>query len=44
VSVVGIKSPGEEFTYADPSTRIHSRDILIVSGQVELIERFAARP
>ena len=44
VSVVGIKSPGEEFTYADAATRIHSRDILIVSGQVDLIERFAARP
>ena len=44
VSVVGIKSPGEDFTYADATTRIHSRDILIVSGQVDLIERFAARP
>ena len=43
-SVVGIKSPGEDFTYADATTRIHSRDILIVSGQVDLIERFAARP
>ena len=42
--VVGIKSPGEDFTYADATTRIHSRDILIVSGQVDLIERFAARP
>ncbi len=29
---------------ADATTRIHSRDILIVSGQVDLIERFAARP
>ena len=44
VSVVGIKSPGEDFTYADATTRIHSRDILIVSGQVDLIERFAALP
>ena len=44
VSVVGIKSPGEDFTYADATTRIHSRDVLIVSGQVDLIERFAARP
>lgn len=44
VTIVGVKSPGEEFTYATPDTKVTSRDLLIVSGQVDLIERFAARP
>ncbi|GAA1740441.1 TrkA family potassium uptake protein [Rothia terrae] len=44
VSVVGVKSPGEDFTYATPDTKVSSRDLLIVSGQVDLIERFAMRP
>ena len=44
VTVVGVKSPGEDFTYARPDTRVSSRDTLIVSGHVELLERFAARP
>jgi trk system potassium uptake protein TrkA len=44
VTVVGVKSPGRDFTYAVPSTKISQHDLLIVSGQTELIERFAARP
>ena len=44
VTVVGVKSPGEDFTYARPETMVTSRDMLIVSGHVDLIERFAARP
>ena len=44
VTVVGVKSPGEDFTYARPDTTVSSRDLLIVSGHVDLIERFAARP
>ncbi|CAL8899423.1 potassium transporter [Kocuria varians] len=44
VTVVGVKSPGEDFTYARPDTVVSSRDLLIVSGHVDLIERFAARP
>jgi len=44
VTIVGVKSPGEDFTYATAQTKITSRDVLIVSGQVDLIERFAARP
>lgn len=44
VTVVGVKAPGEDFTYATAQTKITSRDVLIVSGQVDLIERFAARP
>ncbi|GAB3599416.1 TrkA family potassium uptake protein [Angustibacter peucedani] len=44
VTVVGVKSPGRDFTYAVPTTKITAHDLLIVSGQTELIERFAARP
>ncbi|MCQ1999657.1 TrkA family potassium uptake protein [Arthrobacter zhaoxinii] len=44
VTVVGVKSPGEDFTYAQPTTKVSSRDTLIVSGHVDLLERFAARP
>lgn len=44
VTVVGVKPPGENFTYAVPETRVHSDDLLIVSGHVELVERFASRP
>lgn len=44
VTVVGVKSPGKDFTYAVPQTRVASRDVLIVSGRSELIEKFAARP
>ncbi|WP_460463323.1 potassium channel family protein [Arthrobacter pigmenti] len=44
VTIVGVKSPGEDFTYATGETKVSSRDLLIVSGHVDLIERFAARP
>lgn len=44
ITVVGIKSPGKDFTYAIPDTRVSSYDVMIVSGRSELIERFAARP
>jgi trk system potassium uptake protein len=44
VTIVGVKSPGEDFTYARPETKVSSRDMLIVSGHVDLLERFAARP
>jgi trk system potassium uptake protein TrkA len=44
VTVVGVKSPGQDFTYAVADTRIGGHDVLIVSGHSELIERFAARP
>jgi trk system potassium uptake protein TrkA len=44
VTVVGVKSPGRDFTYAVASTKITAHDLLIVSGRTELIERFAARP
>ncbi|UJP39922.1 potassium channel family protein [Cellulomonas palmilytica] len=44
VTVVGVKSPGMEFVYATPETRISQNDIIIVSGHADLLERFAARP
>jgi trk system potassium uptake protein TrkA len=44
VTVVGVKAPGQDFTYAVPSTKINSGDTLIVSGPFELIERLANRP
>ncbi|WP_336923830.1 potassium channel family protein [Aquipuribacter sp. SD81] len=44
ITVVGVKRPGEDFTYAIPSTKVHPDDTLIVSGHVEQIEAFAARP
>ena len=44
VTVVGIKTPGEDFQYARPDTLITRHDVLIVSGNSQLIERFAGRP
>ena len=44
VTVLGVKPPGEDFVYATEETRIAAHDILIVSGNAELLERFAARP
>ena len=44
VTVIGVKPPGEDFLYATEETRISANDILIVSGNAALLERFAARP
>ncbi|MFC8503875.1 potassium channel family protein [Pedococcus sp. NPDC057267] len=44
VTVVGVKSPGEDFTYAVPETKVTGHDTLIVSGPTSLIERLASRP
>ena len=44
ITVVGVKRPGADFTYAIPTTTVHPDDVLIVSGHVEQIEAFAARP
>src|SRR5699024_4572656 len=43
VTVVGVKSPGNEFTYAVPGTMVAAHDLLIVSGRTELIEKFSQR-
>ena len=44
VTVIGVKSPGIDFVYATPDTRLSANDLIIVSGHADLLERFAARP
>ncbi|MDR1799774.1 MAG: TrkA family potassium uptake protein [Bifidobacteriaceae bacterium] len=44
VTVIGVKSPGQEFEYATDETRISPQDLLIVSGNTALLDRFASRP
>ena len=41
ITVVGVKSPGAEFTYATPDTVISNHDLIIVSGHSTAIEKFA---
>lgn len=42
VTVVGVKRPGQDFTYALPETMVEAGDLLIVSGPTKQVERFAA--
>jgi trk system potassium uptake protein TrkA len=42
VTVVGVKRPREDFTYAKPDTLVVEGDLLIVSGPTQKVERFAA--
>lgn len=44
VTIIGVKSPGVDFVYAEPGTRISANDMIVVSGHAELLERFASRP
>jgi trk system potassium uptake protein len=44
VTIVGVKAPGEDFTYAVPETKVSAKHTLIVSGPSELLEQLAARP
>ncbi len=44
VTVVGVKAPGEPFSYATAQTKIGTHHELIVSGPGELVERLAGRP
>jgi trk system potassium uptake protein TrkA len=41
VTVVGIKRPGEGFTYATADTVVHRGDVLIVAGKTAEVERVA---
>ncbi|RZU51185.1 trk system potassium uptake protein TrkA [Krasilnikovia cinnamomea] len=41
VTVVSIKRPGEEFTYATSETTVYAGDILIVAGKTRQVETFA---
>ena len=42
VTIVGVKSHGQDFTHAQPQTFVAERDLLIVSGRTDLVEEFAA--
>ncbi|MFK5634627.1 MULTISPECIES: potassium channel family protein [unclassified Ornithinimicrobium] len=44
ITVVGVKRPGEAFTYAVPETVVRSGDELVVSGRIPDVERFTALP
>lgn len=41
VTIVAVKSPGEDFTYATADTVLNYDDIIIVSGRTEQLERFS---
>jgi trk system potassium uptake protein TrkA len=42
VTVVGVKRPGEDFTYARPETVIPADGVLIVAGTTNQVQRFSA--
>jgi trk system potassium uptake protein TrkA len=42
ITVVGVKAPGKDFTYATPETVISNHDLIIVSGNSADIEKFAS--
>ncbi|MEV4160433.1 potassium channel family protein [Nonomuraea dietziae] len=44
VTVVAVKSPGEEFTYATAETELTYDDVILVSGRTADVERFAELP
>lgn len=44
VTVVAVKSPGEDFTYATSETYLSYDDVILVSGKTEQVERFAELP
>jgi trk system potassium uptake protein TrkA len=42
ITVVGVKSPGKDFTYATAETVISNHDLIIASGNTADLERFSA--
>jgi trk system potassium uptake protein TrkA len=44
VTVVAVKTPGGAFTYATPDTVINLGDLMVVAGEREKAEAFAALP
>lgn len=42
ITVVGVKRPGQAFTYAVPETVVHRGDELVLSGRIAAVERFTA--
>lgn len=43
VTIVGIKRPGEDFTYGRPDTMVRPGDLLIVAGPTAEVEAFAGK-
>lgn len=43
VTIVGIKRPGEDFTYGRPETVVRAGDLLIVAGPTPEVEAFAGK-
>jgi trk system potassium uptake protein TrkA len=43
ITVVGVKRPGEDFTYATENTVLQPEDLLIISGKIDDVEAFADR-
>lgn len=44
VTIVAVKSQGQEFTYATAETELTYSDVIIVSGPTQQVERFAELP
>ncbi|WP_432192757.1 potassium channel family protein [Streptomyces sp. bgisy027] len=42
ITVVGIKRPGEDFTYATAETVVQKGDVIVVTGKTRAVEAFAA--
>lgn len=42
ITVVGVKSPGKDFTYATPDTVVSNHDLIIASGNTADLDRFSA--
>lgn len=42
VTIIGVKSPGQDFVHAQSETKVSEGDILIVSGRSDIVEKFAA--
>lgn len=43
VNILGVKSPNQPFEYATGETTIGEDDVIIVSGDVQLLDKFASR-
>lgn len=39
--MVGIKRPGEDFTYATADTVVQADDVIVVTGKTRAVETFA---
>lgn len=42
VTIAAVKSPGESWTYATPTSVLGPNDVILVAGPTERVERFAA--